>query len=331
MNNATPQVISGKYGFYDRLKEAFPSQIIVDSTELCNLACIHCPHPQFKQSKYYSGRKLDPELNAKLVDEVRNFGRGITQYIRYTSEGEPLIHPQIFDMLSLAVRESGTTVTLTTNGVLLTDSRIARLLACGVHLVDISIDAFNDETYAKVRVNGDLSVTRSNVLNLIAGVKENRSQMKVVVSYIEQPMNERETSDFELFWKDNGADHVVIRKLHSCAGAKSSIADQMRMDSVTEIRRPCLYPWERIVLTPRGSLAFCPADWTHGSTIADYSKVSIRETWQGEFYQKLREAHITNRYHNHLFCGQCPDWSATSWPGEGRSYANMVEEFKDLE
>jgi hypothetical protein len=36
---------------------------------------------------------------------------------------------------------------------------------------------------------------------------------------------------------------------------------------------------------------------------------------------------LTNNYQQHRFCGQCPDWQATRWPGQGRSYADMVDEF----
>ena len=64
-----------KYGFYYRLKAEFPTQFIVDVTERCNLACIHCGHPSFKKSTYYGGRSLSPDLNAKLVDEVRHHGQ----------------------------------------------------------------------------------------------------------------------------------------------------------------------------------------------------------------------------------------------------------------
>jgi hypothetical protein len=92
-------------------------------------------------------------------------------------------------------------------------------------------------------------------------------------------------------------------------------------------RRPCLYPWERITLNPRGELAFCPQDWTHGSALADYRATTIRELWSGPQMQALREAHLANHFENHPFCGQCPDWSVTSWPGEGRVYADMIQEF----
>jgi MoaA/NifB/PqqE/SkfB family radical SAM enzyme len=322
-----------KYGFYGRLKAEFPSQVIVDNTELCNLACIHCAHSIFKKSKYYNGRSLSLDLNAKLVDEIRQHGQNITQYIRYSSEGEPLLDTHIYEMLAYAVRNSGVTVTLTTNGTLMKEQRIEQLLATRVDVVDISLDAFTPETYAKIRVNGDLSVTRANVLLLLQMAKQHPARTKVVVSYIEQPLNIHETKEFEAFWRDNGADYVVIRRLHSNSGVIFGIANLMRKENIKEIRRPCPYPWERIILNPRGYLSFCPADWTHGSTIpdADYRTTTIFDTWQGDFYQKLREAHLTNNFSSHNFCGQCPDWKAISWPIEGHSYANMIEEFKERE
>jgi sulfatase maturation enzyme AslB (radical SAM superfamily) len=317
-----------RYGFYGRLTEKFPSQIIVDATEMCNLACIHCPHPDFKKSAIYTGAKLELELNQKMVDEVRNYGKGSTQYIRYTSNGEPLIHPNIFDMLKYAKEYSGTYVTLTTNGRLLKGERLEKLLGTNIDLVDISIDAYKEETYSQIRVGGKLQETRTNVINLIQAKNKNSLKMKVIVSFVEQPQNTKEVSDFEKFWKDQGADYVVIRRLHSAAGAVESVKNTMWNSITTEPRKPCVYPWERILLNPTGWLAFCPTDWIHGSLVVDYRTTTIYETWNGEFYRKLREAHLCNNFENHKFCGECPDWAVIKWPDEGRAYADMISEFK---
>jgi MoaA/NifB/PqqE/SkfB family radical SAM enzyme len=317
-----------KYGFYDRLTEKFPSQVIVDITEVCNLACIHCPHPEFKKSLHYGGRYLEQELNKKLVDEVKKFGQGFTQYIRYSSEGEPLLHPDAYEMIEYAVSHSGVFVTLTTNGTIMNEKRIQKLLDTGLHMIDISIDAFAPETYTIIR-KGKLDITRANVLKLIELVKDSKSKTKVVVSYIEQSENYKETKDFKAFWQDHGADYVVIRRQHSASGFVNNIANIMRNENSKEDRRPCLYPWERILLTPRGQLAFCPTDWTNDSAVGDYHSTTIFDTWNGEFYKKLREAHLTNQFSCHQFCGQCPDWKLTHWPDEGGSYANMIEEFKE--
>ena len=322
-----PQEPTDGYGFYDRLKAEFPSQIIIDATELCNLACVHCPHPTFKKSEHYTGRSLDPELNARVVDEVREHGRGLTQYIRYTGEGEPLIHPEGYRMIEYAAKHSGVFVTLTTNGTIMDERRTQRLLESGVHLIDISIDAFTQETYGKIRVKGNLAVTRANVLRLLQWVRESRSSTKVVVSFIEQPDNVQEIPEFEQFWRDAGANEVVVRRLHSSAGAVVPIAAVLRAKAADETRYPCLYPWERITLNPRGELAFCPQDWVHGSAIVDYRTTTIRDVWRGPFYDALRRAHLSNEFGAHSFCGNCPDWKGTRWPGQGRSYADMIEQF----
>jgi MoaA/NifB/PqqE/SkfB family radical SAM enzyme len=321
-------VTTQRYGFGGRLTEAFPSQVVVDVTEVCNLACVHCPHPDFVRSPHYASRYLPPELNTKLVDEVREEGAGATRYIRYSSEGEPLIHPRGYEMVDYAVRRSGVFVTLTTNGTILNEKRMRRLLDAGIHMVDISIDALEPDSYARIRVNGDLAVTRANVLRLIEWVRRDDLPTRIVVSFVEQPQNSGEAEGFHRFWTDAGAHEVVIRRLHSAAGAVIPVANIMRKSQQGSQRRPCLYPWERIVLNPRGFLAFCPADWTHGSSLVDFRDTSIAECWNSEAYRALRRAHLANDFGAHGFCGQCPDWAQTRWPDEGRSYADLVEELR---
>ena len=120
-----------EYKFNGRLKEEFPSQVMVDITEVCNLACIHCTHPQFKESNVYAKAMLDPELNSKMINEVAKFGKEKTVYIRYTSNGEPLVHPKSYEMIHEAVKNSGTKVTLTTNGTILNEKRIKKLMSTG--------------------------------------------------------------------------------------------------------------------------------------------------------------------------------------------------------
>jgi MoaA/NifB/PqqE/SkfB family radical SAM enzyme len=329
MRTSTTKTI--RYGFQERLSEEFPSQLLVDVAEFCNLECIHCPHVNFKKSEHYSAAMLDLSLHNKLVDEVKNRGNNYTQYIRYASNGEPLIHPQIFEMLSYAVNNCTSKVTLTTNGVLLDDERIEKLLDTKLDVIDISIDAFSNESYEKIRVKGDLNITKENVLKLINANKKRKGDTKIVVSYVEMPQNINETDNFEKFWNENGADFVIVRRMHSCSGSNTELASEKRKENRLIERKPCLYPWERIVLNPRGHLDYCPSDWVYGSHIADFRETTIYDTWHGEFYKRLRDAHLNNNFNGHSFCGQCPDWVSTRWPEEGRSYSDMMKDFKSDE
>lgn len=314
--------------FGGRLSPEFPSQIIVDVTEDCNLACGHCASPAFRRSSLYTGAMLPAELNAKLCAEVAEHGGGHTQYLRYAASGEPLLHEELPAMLAEAVQTSGVAVTLTTNGTLLDASRARRILETGLNLVDVSIDAASNETYARVRKHGNLDITRANVLGLLALRAEMGSTTSIVVSFVEQRRNTDEVGEFERFWREAGVDEVVIRRLHSNGGANRGVALVMRERDKDRQRTPCLYPWERVVLGPTGLVGFCPADWTHAASIADYRQTTIKELWQGDFLRRLRHAHCTNDFSDPAFslCAGCPDWAATRWPDEGRSYADMVSE-----
>lgn len=298
------------YGFGGRLTRDFPSQVIVDVTEVCNLACVHCPHPEFKLSEHYGARFLPLELSEKAVSEVAKHG---SQYMRYCAEGEPMTHPRIYDMLDDAVKRSRTFVTLTTNGTMLDMRRIEGLLKSGIHLIDVSIDAFSPDTYAQIRKGGDLREVRQNVISLIDAAQGTKT--RIAVSFVQQQKNAHEAQAFESFWTDAGAWRVVIRRLHSAAGALIKGGKQ-------EGRYPCVYPWERIIVSPSGMLKFCPQDWFNGSNLADYRHTTIRETWGGPEYRELREAHLKGTCRG--VCKTCPDWAQTRWPGHGLSYANLV-------
>ena len=318
-----------KYGFVDHLKKEFPSQIMVDVTEYCNLKCVHCPHPTFVKSDHFSGSQLKLEVHNKLIKEIKNDGLEFCQYLRYTSNGEPLIHKDFIKMVQYAGETiPSIPINVTTNGVLLNNERAFALLNAGVSVFDISLDAFNNDTYAKIRVKGNLDNTKKNVLNLINLIQKEKFKTKVVVSYVEQEGNIHETELFREFWKNSGADYVVIRPIHSAAGAvdtmKKIMMDEQRKSSIK--RKPCLYPWERLILSPTGHIGYCPADWKYGSKFVNFTETSIKEAWNSKFMVDLRKAHLENNFSCHKFCGQCPDWEKTKWPNEGRSYNTMMNE-----
>lgn len=313
-----------EYGFQKHLSSKFPSQIIVDSTQFCNLACIHCPHPDFKKSNAYSGAHLDIELHKKLIDEVSSDGYGICQYIRYTANGETLLNPKFDQMITYAGKYAKTKINVTTNGQLLTEKKALMLLDAGVNVFDISLDAYSSRVYDNIRLGGDFKKTKSNVLRLIELINNGNYDARVVISFVEQPLNTNETDKFENFWNEAGADFVVIRRLHSAGGSKESVKVKMVKNNIDLKRKPCLYPWERLTLTPEGDLSYCPTDWKNASHFVKFSEISIKDAWNSKFMAELRNAHLSGDYSGFDFCKQCPDWEQTRWPDEDKSYANMM-------
>jgi len=95
----------------------------------CNLACAYC-------NEYDDVSSPVPlETMFERVDRLASLGTTIITI----SGGEPLLHPQLDDIIS-RVRKHGTIAGLITNGYLLTAERIQRLNRAGLEHLQISID-----------------------------------------------------------------------------------------------------------------------------------------------------------------------------------------------
>lgn len=311
--------------FHGHLSAEFPSQINIDVTEFCNLACIHCPYEAVTKIKGAARRNLALDLHRKLVDEIAEFGLPHCRYIRYTGEGEPLLHPQLASLIGDASARTGLPINLTTNGLLLSERWVEALLEAGVTVFDISLDAASADTYAQIRVKGDYDVAVRNVQTLIARNTAYGKPAKVVVSFVRQSQNAHEEEAFRSFWTAEGVDSVVMRNQHSCAGSIAQVARTM-WAAAPAPRIPCLYPWERLAVGPTGRFSYCPADWMHEAEIGTLAENTVREVWQGPVMAALRQAHLSGDFGSHSFCGKCPDWSVISWPGTGRSYADLMRD-----
>jgi radical SAM protein with 4Fe4S-binding SPASM domain len=98
----------------------------------CNLHCRHCYSDSANRS--YGG-ELTTEEGLALVDDLAAFGVPVL----LLSGGEPLMRPDLFDLIARA-RERGLRTTLSTNGTLITPEAAATLKALGLGYVGISLD-----------------------------------------------------------------------------------------------------------------------------------------------------------------------------------------------
>ena len=274
-----------------------------------------------------TSHSFNPELNIKIVDEISAKGKGFTEYIRYAAEGEPLLNKNLIEILDYAVKNSGTNVTLTTNGTLIKNEMTEKLLETNLFLIDISIDAYSEAVYEKIRRGGVFEDVIENTRRLLEYKKRNNKSTRLVVSFVSQPSNRHEEKEFEEFWKNEGVDYVVIRRLHSASGSQKEAATELEKDEME--RKPCLYPWERLLINHNGAIYFCPNDWTNASKLGNIANESIFSVWNGKEIEKVRTAHLTNNFCEFPLCRECPDWRQTRWPHEGRSYANMINDFKE--
>src|SRR3989338_5682214 len=101
-----------KYGF---IKEAekFPRMVVINVSYICNAKCLHCVHTLYPSSREVVGNDyfINDDIFKKLADECGKH----SAYIRITGTGEPLLHPNILNLVKYA-KQSGCKVSMITNG-----------------------------------------------------------------------------------------------------------------------------------------------------------------------------------------------------------------------
>lgn len=117
------------YQFLDNGWAFYPATIIFHPTARCNLACEMCVINSYSKSL-----ELDFKQIKKIIDQIAFFKPHF-----YIAGGEPLLRGDLEKIIAYTKRR-GLLTTLTTNGILLTESRIKTLLAAGIDGVAVSID-----------------------------------------------------------------------------------------------------------------------------------------------------------------------------------------------
>ena len=80
----------------------FPPMIILDVTNVCNLQCIHCPQPAIQGRAGFEITHLGYVAFRELVDQLGDCSDPCL--VRFVGDGEPMLHPQIGDMIGLVKR-----------------------------------------------------------------------------------------------------------------------------------------------------------------------------------------------------------------------------------
>ena len=293
------------YGFESTACADFPTYVMFDMTNKCNATCIHCPHsvgfPGSDTPAY-----IDISIFKNIIDQC--VGKKI-DFVRVTADGEPLLHPHIWDLFDYARDQGVGPVGLTSNGSALNAANAKRLIDSKIFMVDFSLDAFSEETFELVRAGLSYARTHENVLRLIDMRDTAGSHLKIMASFVNQKENSHEQEAFKAYWEPL-VDKVLIREMHTNVGVNdNSDADIDRNAG----RYPCPHLFRRTVADYAGDLKFCPIDWYGGSKLTKIEKTSIGETWHNDAYHDHRLQHLNNRFSADSICATCEDWRSTPW------------------
>ena len=109
-------------------------KIYLEITNRCNLSCSFCP--QSERAKAF----MRPEVFRAILRRLK----GHTDHLALHVLGEPLLHPELAEILALC-QEHGLKINLTSNGTLLPQRQRLLLASPALRQVNISLHSFSDQ------------------------------------------------------------------------------------------------------------------------------------------------------------------------------------------
>ena len=290
------------FGDYRRRKlicSQLPTRLWIESTDMCNLKCIMCLNKSVHVEKKGF---MDLNLYKKIIDEISSYAYEIC----LSHRGEPLMHPDLFEMIEYA-KGKNLCVRFHTNATLLTEEKARKLLESKLDFISFSFDGYDKETYEKIRVNANFDETLNNIANLLKMKREMKKKSPyTILEVIEFPeyaqeMNHATQEKFEMKLNSMHLDEFIIKKLHNWGGEYTLETDIEKSENY----QPCTFPWYASVILWDGTVLACPQDFFGHYQIGNVSNKRLSELWNNDKMISLREKMVNMDIQDLKACVNC--------------------------
>lgn len=227
--------------------------------------------------------------------------------------GDPLRHPEFPAVLEILRPASGGGVfglCVRTAAVDLTPPLAEAIVAHGVDVLSVTLDAWTTELYAKLQGiessdAGGLESVRGRIDRLSELQRERSSPRPIIVpEMVKARENVQELDVFFDGWTRRvGAVNVV---------GYSHFAGQLEDRSVIDMRPPvrsaCKRVRGRCLVLADGRVALCDQDFRGTHPVGRIGESPLSEIWRSAEFQRVRAGHLAGRYELSPLCAACGEW-----------------------
>jgi len=178
----------------------------VEVTTHCNAACVYCPHTLLKNR--WTTKHMSLELFHELIPFLK-----YTDLVYLQGWGEPLLNKDIFNMVRIC-KDRGKRVGFTTNGMLLSEDALQRLVDLGLDILGISLAGMSAATHDEIRKGTRLNEIVSYLDRLRKIKREKKTQVPALhLAYLMLTSNFHELEHIVAFAKSVEAEQIVASNL----------------------------------------------------------------------------------------------------------------------
>lgn len=279
----------------------FPIQLDFELNASCNLKCPMCPNSA------ESNNRKGKDTWFKFDDFKRILDAGVKnglKAIKLNYLNEPLIRKDIIQFISYAKEIGISDIYLSTNGLLLTDVFTKELIEAGLTRIQVSIDAYTNETYDKVRPGGDLGKVVENIEQFVKIRNELQSITPLIrVNFVRTELNEHELQHFVDYWVKK-VEMVGIQEMVKPPVSNVDIKSKTTSNKRKEGFR-CSFPFKQMVINNEGNILPCCTFYGEQFKMGNIKYDNIIDVWNSEQMRILRNIHRNGKYYENDICKKC--------------------------
>lgn len=281
---------------------AFPLEIALELAAVCNLDCIMCPVPTTSRPKTL----MDPDVAKSVIDQLSE-QHGFV--LLPQGFGETMLHAKWAEIVGHAVAKGIRPIVMLTNGTLLTERNIEKLLELEIDFLVISIDGVTPETYSAVRVGGNLDKVERNVRRLIE-MRGSRPSPRIALRIIRMNETKQEIDAFFERWQPlmRAGDQINVNEYNDWSGRVEDHSVDGLHPAIGERRTPCRMLWRNLSIHADGKVSACCHDSEDELIIGDVRDERVHDIWNGDRLASLRRLHQEGRFEELPICANCKNW-----------------------
>jgi len=283
-----------------------PSSVMIELNNTCNLKCRMCGTKSARRKK----GNMDIGDYEQVVRHIAATGiRNITLY----THGEPLLYPHLPQAVALA-KAQGLTVSISTNGNLLSEKLGSELLGAGLSVLRYSIEGASKTTYEKIRSGGDFDHLLDNMQRFKRLRDHLKAKTAIHLNTIMMAETEPELKEFIHLYSP------LVDSMHfsllSNQGGSYKLFERSSVALIPTNRKyPCSLLWKTFIVNWDLTSTACCIDFHGDLQVGDLREKSIQEIWQGERYQHFRNLHRRGLFSEMPLCGSCNSNTISKYDG----------------
>jgi radical SAM protein with 4Fe4S-binding SPASM domain len=279
-----------------------PFTVFIEPTNVCNFRCDMCPEsfPDYRERAGYYKRMPAP-LYEKILADLKELGP--IKALKFYFEGEPLLNPELPEMIRMA-REMGVAnrLELTTNASLITESVARRLVGAGLDYVRISIYALEDVAYQEVTASKYTAALVKDNLRRFREIRDATGATKPIL-YAQWLEQDAEADARFLSEYSKIVDETGIEPRHNWNGSDDRLVQIGGAGK--HPKQACPEPFYTLAIKANGDVSACCIDWSGKLVIGNAATSSVKDLWEGEELRRIQEAHIAKRRDELPGCRGC--------------------------